>query len=226
MAHEHEGPVKDPQPLLRADTAPNYTLQVDISSTPIHQDTRSWFFLFRSATSPFYPKYSCPTRLPFHPPHDSLLTLTAFYPSVCTSPLVNNIHLNHLLFTFYPQPGSQLSLPIPHFPSSSTTTQANLHTGRFPSTSPISTQGLDLPHTSYYTCNNFILSKSLHASHSATGQVSFTETSRASHTKSTLTTSTAFKHFTLSVKHTDLSFATNTKPATLNSQPTSLKHFS
>ena len=166
---------------------------------------------------------ACPLT---HHTTDLLLTLTAFYPSACTSPPVSNIHPIHLLFTFYSQLGSQLSLPIPHFPSSSATTHANLHTGRFPSTSPISTQGLDLPHTFYYTCNNFISSKSLHASHSATGQVSFTETSRASHTKSTLTTSTAFKHFTLSVKHTDLSFATNTKPATLNFQPTSLKRFS
>ena len=112
VAHEFERPFTDPQPLLGADTAPNFTLRVDINSTPVHHDTRSWVFLTLLSHLTIIPKILLPD------PHALPPTIRLIADAHCILPINQHISAHHHHsphpFAIHVLPSARISTLVPH----------------------------------------------------------------------------------------------------------------
>ena len=111
-AHEFPRPLTDPQPLLKSDTSPSYTLQIDLNSTPSHQDTRSWFFLTLHDHLAIIPKTLLPEPQALPP------TIRLIADAHCILPLNPSLVTRPLQpfqpFAIHILPSARLALLTPH----------------------------------------------------------------------------------------------------------------
>ena len=112
IAHEFTRPLCDPQPLLLANTAPVYMLQILIHTTPCHEDSRSWFFPSTKGFLTIAPKTSLPTPTTDKP------TARLIADAHCILPINSSASPYHKLtsqkFAIHILPSARVSLLMPH----------------------------------------------------------------------------------------------------------------
>ena len=178
IAHELTRPLHDPQPLLQSNTAPNYTLQILIHTTPCHEDPRNWHFLTTQGFLTIVPK----TLLP--DPTTTKSTARLIADAHCILPLKSNT-LPHnkqsqqkMPSTSYQHPEHHFYYHTTHFPSSLKITHPNLPLSSSPSSLPTVTPALEPPHTSSNSYNSSTSHRQDHVLLNATLLASSTKTSR------------------------------------------------